>query len=640
MNEKKYLIDSEKLRREWNWDKNRDLDPHAILQGSGKKVWWVCERGHEWQIDPYTRTRKHSDCPFCFGRKILVGFNDLKTLFPILSEEWDYEKNYPYIPENFTKGSGKKVWWRCSKCNHEWEAIIGNRAKLGRGCPICAIKSSAEALNKHRLKNGNSLAESKPELLNEWDYKKNTNISPHEVTPYSNRYAWWNGNCGHNWRAKINHRSNGSGCPFCSNQRLLVGFNDLASKLKECLEEWDYEKNDNLTPKDIIFTSQRKVWWICNKAHSYQMKVSDKYSGWKCPYCSHKKVLKGFNDLSTLNPRVSSEWDYEKNKDLTPNDVMPGTNKKVWWRCKRGHTYLASISNRNVGTGCPICNKENHSSMKEMTIYFYVKKYFDDAISSYRPDYLKGKEVDIYIPSLNLGIEYDGQFHHQNIERDLEKNKMLNGKMVFIRIREPNCPILTGGLSNDIILNDLSDKELEVAIKSILLKLTVKNPDVNIVRDLPDIYTQIEYKEKTNSFGNKHPELLEEWDHIKNGGLSPFTVEQNSSKKIWWKCKKGHTWQARVYTRNKGIGCPYCSGRYATDKNNLELIHPSICEEWNYDKNIKKPNEFTPVSGQEVWWKCKKCGHEWQARIAERVSGSGCPNCRKIRGLFKRKEQS
>ncbi|MCH5314701.1 MAG: zinc-ribbon domain-containing protein, partial [Eubacterium sp.] len=101
----------------------------------------------------------------------------------------------------------------------------------------------------------------------------------------------------------------------------------------------------------------KKVWWKCCKGHEWQATISDRNNGRGCPYCSGKKSLKGYNDLQTVNPTLANEWNYEKNNGLTPVDVTPGSNKKVWWKCQRGHEWQAIICNRNRGNSCPVCRK-------------------------------------------------------------------------------------------------------------------------------------------------------------------------------------------------------------------------------------------------------------------------------------------
>ena len=129
-------------------------------------------------------------------------------------------------------------------------------------------------------------------------------------------------------------------------------------------------------------------------------------------------------------------------------------------------------------------------------------------------------------------------------------------------------------------------------------------------------------------------ELMAEWNWEKNTELAfdPKTLTLGSHTKAWWKCSKGHEWQAVIKDRNSGKGCPYCSGRYAVKgENDLQTVNPTLAKEWNYEKNNGlTPMDVLPNSGKNVWWKCSE-GHEWQARIADRNKGRGCPICRKIK---------
>ena len=123
----------------------------------------------------------------------------------------------------------------------------------------------------------------------------------------------------------------------------------------ELMAEWDWEKNNELgfDPKTLTLGSDKKVWWICNKGHEWQASIGHRSRGRGCPYCSNKKVLSGYNDLQTVNPTLAKEWNYEKNNGLTPADVTPSNDKKVWWKCSKGHEWQATIGSRNRGSGCP-----------------------------------------------------------------------------------------------------------------------------------------------------------------------------------------------------------------------------------------------------------------------------------------------
>ena len=89
MSEKHYISENAQLMAEWNWERNKNFDPSQLTIGSGKKVWWKCGKGHEWQA-PVDRRSNGKGCPYCTGKKVLKGYNDLQTANPTLSIEWNY----------------------------------------------------------------------------------------------------------------------------------------------------------------------------------------------------------------------------------------------------------------------------------------------------------------------------------------------------------------------------------------------------------------------------------------------------------------------------------------------------------------------------------------------------------------------
>ena len=124
-----------------------------------------------------------------------------------------------------------------------------------------------------------------------------------------------------------------------------------------------------------------------------------------------------------------------------------------------------------------------------------------------------------------------------------------------------------------------------------------------------------------------NPKLAKEWHSSKNGELTPHDVAPNSHSRVWWTCEKGHEWQARVANRNRGDGCPYCSGRYACKDNCLQTLNPALAKQWHPTKNKELTSlDVTPGSDKKVWWLCQK-GHEWKANVYDRSKGGGCPYC-------------
>lgn len=176
--------------------------------------------------------------------------------------------------------------------------------------------------------------------------------------------------------------------------------------------DWDWDKNNELgyCPDKISHGSNLSVFWKCHKCgYSWQAKVSNRYNARKCPLCSNKVVVKGINDLATTHPEIAKEWDFEKNEGLTPYDVSYGCGKNVYWICPKGHRYSATVLHRTTGAGtnCPICNSGRQTSFAEQAILYYIKKYHPDAISRYKEIFDNGMELDIYIPSIHIAIEYD-----------------------------------------------------------------------------------------------------------------------------------------------------------------------------------------------------------------------------------------
>lgn len=614
------------LLKEWDYSKNI-ITPKEIKAGSGTKVWWKCSLGHSWSASPNHRT-KGRGCPICANKVVLLGYNDLTTLKPNIASEWDYEKNGEKTPANYTVRSGERVWWKCKR-NHSWEAVIASRTgNKYVGCPYCSGLLPIEGET--------DLLTTNPELISEWNYEKNTLLTPNMVKAGSSDKVWWICDKGHEWQAVISSRTvNESGCPFCSGRYAIRGENDLMSVDSPLLKEWNYDRNGRLTPSDFKEHSARKIWWKCKKGHEWCSSISDRSRGDGCPYCSGKRVLVGFNDLAHINPYIAKEWNYEKNGNKIPQKYTCKSGIKVWWKCEKGHEWKTSISNRSRGDGCPKCNSGIRTSFPEQAIYFYVKKIYPDAVNRCTDVLPNGMEIDIFIPSINVGIEYDGSVWHESdkaLEKEVKKYIECKRNDIFlIRVKEKGGNAREN--SCDVMLR-IDDSFNNEAYSSLFMQLSkyIKIPnEIDVKNDRVHIQENYKTEIKNKSFGSKYADLVVEWDSEKNGMLTPYMFSSNSGERIWWKCCKNHSWQTTISTRAKGSGCPYCSGRYAIKgENDLQTLRPEIASEWNYNKNGKLlPCEFKSQSNKKVWWKCKE-GHEWEAIIANRTRrGDGCPVCGK-----------
>lgn len=193
-------------------------------------------------------------------------------------------------------------------------------------------------------------------LLKEWNTEKNGNDQPWTFSFGSHRKVWWKCEHGHEWQAEIKSRVQGSGCPVCSDRIVIAGVNDLQTTHPAVASEWHPVKNGDVSPNAISAGTSRKYWWKCEHGHEWFAAVSTRTRGSGCPICAGKRVVEGFNDFASLFPELAKEWITEKNLPLTPETVMPYSNKRVWWRCEKGHEWQAYISARtSSSSGCPYC---------------------------------------------------------------------------------------------------------------------------------------------------------------------------------------------------------------------------------------------------------------------------------------------
>ncbi|MBR4461579.1 MAG: hypothetical protein IKS51_03250 [Erysipelotrichaceae bacterium] len=478
---------------------------------------------------------------------------NITDIRPDLIKEWNYEKNIGIVPTDFSLGSHRKVWWKCSKCGYEWEAVIKDRKT--RNCPVCAGKAVWPGHN--------DLASTNPDLLKEWDYEKNT-TQPTEVSKGSGKKIWWKCSiCGGSWEETINNRTNGYGCPYCSGRRVLVGYNDLQTKYPDIAKEWDYDKNAFL-PTEVTSKSMKRVWWVC-------------------PVCNNH--------------------------------------------------YCSTVAARTSARSCPKCAKENQTSFPEQAIYYYIKRICPDSINGYRPKWLNGKELDVFIPSLNVAIEYDGSYWHQNIKKDLKKDQVLAEKgITFYRIREHDCPEL---LSSSIIINtgipQQDGSHVEDAIQKLygFLGFSDRENEIKISEDRFEILSLYVSEKKEDSLSARYPMIAAEWNYERNGNMAPQYVLYGSHMKVWWKCSKcGGEWEATVKDRTNGSGCPVCANKVVVHGiNDLATIKPEIAKEWNYERNGSlTPDEVGYYEDRVVWWKCSRCGREFKSKIQlrKRVHCSTC----------------
>ena len=250
-------------------------------------------------------------------------------------------------PTTLTAGSNKKVGWKCVN-GHVFMAVLCSRTLQKTGCPICS--------NQQLLVGYNDLATTHPELAAQadgWD--------PATVTVSSGKKRKWKCALGHTWLLPVDGRRAGTtGCPICSNQQLLVGYNDLATTHPEIAKQahnWD--------PTTMSAGSHKKAAWICEKGHIWSSVIHTKVDGIGCPICSNQQLLVGYNDLATTHPQLVSEVD-----GWQADTVTAGSNKRMLWKCSFGHNWRADVASRTIGRGCPSCALTGFDPNKDGWLYF------------------------------------------------------------------------------------------------------------------------------------------------------------------------------------------------------------------------------------------------------------------------------
>lgn len=411
------------------------------------------------------------------------------------------------------------------------------------------------------------------------------------------------------------------------------------------MKEWDWDENNKrgLDPSKLTRGSGKEASWICSNGHKWKASIYHRASrGQRCPICSNHRILAGYNDLKSQCPDLMSEWDFETNT-LDPATVALKSNKVVSWVCPKGHRYKKAIYKRVSGEGCSACSHARRTSFPEQCFFFYVKKYYSDAINSYREIFDNRMELDIYVPSINTGIEYDGIYWHGKtaIAREEKKYSICKKKQIrLFRIKEGSFEGFSENADRTwYIPKKCDDDLLSFYITDFLKYLTFFStdlPDVNVARDRIEI---LEYKtlKLEESLRYLHPEISEEWHPTKNGKLTPDLFTPGSSESVCWLCPKcGNEWQATIANRTTGHGCDKCATgkRKVTKKDTLLSKRGSLDKEWclldwDYEANEHGPEYYTNGSGEIVSWKCHKCGHKWSAAICDRTRDyrNGCPLC-------------
>jgi Probable Zinc-ribbon domain len=572
--------------------------------------------------------------------------SSLATWSRKLAAEWHPTRNGVLTPENVTRASGLKVWWRCAENpSHVWQAAIYSRSRTGKGCPFCAGYVATPQT---------SLRARFPAVVAEWHATKNGALTPGAVMPGSGRKVWWRcskPSCRHVWQASIGNRSRGNGCPACAN-RTATRKNSLAALFPGLSRQWHPTKNGALTPEQTVPRSSKTVWWRCAEDRSHEwrtaiVKRTIERSG--CPFCSGR-VATPKTSMAALYPAVAREWHPSKNGALKPTEVRPGTEKRVWWRCRRdpSHEWQAYIHSRTrPGARCPMCVRTR------VTPATSLRATHPELAAQWHPSKNGGLGPEEVLSGSDRRVWWQCPKDRSHAWQAAIASRAGKGN---------GCPICRG-------LVPTPGTTLRARFPRIAAEWHPEKNDDRTPGDvtfhtgrqfwwrcrrdpshawITSVVSRTLRESKcpactgrtvttSNSLRTVHPKIARDWHPTKNGDLQPEQVTARSTRAIWWTCPKDrrHEWRTTIYKRTKaGSGCPVCLGRRASPLTSLRARSPALAAEWHTAKNAPlSPDDVVPGSNKRVWWRCSvRRAHVWEAKVVDRARrGRGCPLCRGMR---------
>lgn len=308
----------------WDYDKNT-LDPATVLPESNKFAYFKCEFGHS----TYRKIQHFSHSPYCIHCQKLNTL--LVSNIPQTKIFWDFDKNIGVELDNLIQSSRNMVWFKCPECDYEWNVTITLWRKHSY-CSCCGFDG------KYYRKINNIITTLKmkaPEVVELWDYDKNSKQTPNSLTWNSNFNAYFKCNLGHEFNRPIRSLFNNDefrGCIICNPKFKIIYPNDreLFTECMEAKEMWDFELNRDLSPQSLTINSKETAHFICSNGHKFETKIN---LFAKNPICKECKRIKN-RSIVIKRPDMFQYWDISKN-DINPYLISPNDKREAFWRCDR-----------------------------------------------------------------------------------------------------------------------------------------------------------------------------------------------------------------------------------------------------------------------------------------------------------------
>ena len=366
----------------------------------------------------------------------------------------------------------------------------------------------------------------------------------------------------------------------------------------ELAQQWHHEKNGALTLGDVTRGSNKRVWWHCQCGYNWEASTASRSRGAGCPKCLQQRraalnkaaALRRSGALATTHPVIAAQWHPTFNGTKTSEDYSPGSHEKIWWRCLHGHEWEAKILSRVYGTSCPVCARQVRGQKNRSNA---ISKRGSLASThpliarQWHPTKNDKRGPEDYSSGSNERVWWQCEYGHDWYTA------------IYCRVHGSACPTCYKRMKGKIVRRA-------------------------VIR-------------KIGSLATTHPAIAAQWHPTRNRPKETVDYPPSSIEKVTWLCQCGHVWEARIYARVHGAGCPRCYGQARgkivrnaalRKRGSLARTHPEIAAQWHPTLNgPKKPEDYPPGSSEKVSWRCER-RHVWEATINDRTIGTGCPQCR------------
>lgn len=540
----------------------------TTYNGTKAAYQWRCANGHEWVAQAGPIIRRGTWCLKC--ALVRYTIDDLRS--------YAAAKGGECLSTTYN-GVNSLYLWRCG-INHEWVARAAPIIRRGVWCPNCARDSSGIKIRDFALRTRGSLVDHHPDITSEWDRELNA-VAPNEISPKSSRKVWWKCSRGHRWEATVASRTYmHCGCPQCTSK---------TSRFELCIFAELKGLYGDVTWRSKFFGMECDIY-----IQTIKLGIEIDGGYWHANslgrdrFKTERFLVEGLRLLRVRDkrlPEIHGAMVQYNNRE----QPLTVARRVVEWIYEHYPT---------PGLG------------KYLTSRRHLGKQLYQVMQANLPGPPPGQSLIDTHPA--VASEWDSATNHPLIP------SMFSYGSNFAAFWKCQC-------GHTWRANIYSRTALRAGCPRCGQKKSVQGRRATLLST-------------GRSFAARHPELLHQWAHDKNGLTDPqFIMAGSEKKRYWWRCERGHEWQATCKARHTGYGCPACALQTRGDRRrqgdlkrrgtSLAVLYPHLVDEWDRPKNTLAPDQVLPKSAYRAHWKCSK-GHEWQAVVASRTAGNGCPKCK------------